>query len=146
MSFLIATDDNGQDVTISLEEPVEIGRAEDSTMVVVRKKNEVVTLGIEDNTVSRKHARIYWEFGRLTLRDLGSKNGTRLRNAYLPGWEPGKRSEPVEIEETLHIQFGLNTIIRVERGIPTLQKEPTITKGTKIPFHSFRVILDIRDK
>jgi hypothetical protein len=38
----------------------------------------------DDATVSRRHALLQWEAGRWMLRDLGSKNGTRL----LPGGDP----------------------------------------------------------
>src|SRR5690242_13670711 len=48
------------------EGPVTIGRTPECTVCVVHK------------SLSRRHARLEWEGGRLVLVDLGSKNGTYI--------------------------------------------------------------------
>lgn len=51
-----------------------------------------------DATVSKSHAEIARDGGRLLLRDLGSRNGTRLNNSPVSG--------PVEIKAGDRIEFG----------------------------------------
>jgi len=123
MSYLIARGDDGRDVSVSLMEPVEIGRGDKDFTVVVRAGSGTVSLGISDATVSRNHARIYTESGRLMLKDLGSRNGTTLNNRPLPGWRSGSESEPVEITENSSIKFGHNTPVRIALGERTLTPE-----------------------
>jgi pSer/pThr/pTyr-binding forkhead associated (FHA) protein len=45
---------------------------------VVLGRGRQVDLQLEDPNVSRRHAVIYWENGRLFVKDLGSTNGTLL--------------------------------------------------------------------
>ncbi len=123
MSYLIARGDDDREVAISLREPVEIGRGERDFTVQVRSRSETISLGITDATVSRRHARMYTEYGKLMLRDLGSRNGTRLNNEPLPGWRSGKESEPVEIMENSNVKFGFNTRVRITLGEKTLTPE-----------------------
>jgi pSer/pThr/pTyr-binding forkhead associated (FHA) protein len=54
------------------------------------------------------------------LRDMGSKNGTLLNNSPLPGSQPGRESDPVEISENSNIKFGYNTIVRIALGEKTI--------------------------
>jgi DNA-binding winged helix-turn-helix (wHTH) protein len=48
-------------------------------------RGEEATVRIDVGGVSRRHARIVAEGGRFTLEDLGSKNGTHLRERRLEG-------------------------------------------------------------
>jgi len=123
MSYLIAKGDDDREVAISLREPVEIGRGERDFTVQVRSRSETVSLCITDATVSRSHARVYTESGKLMLKDLGSRNGTQLNNEPLPGWRSGKESEPVEIMENSNVKFGFNTRVRITLGEKTLTRE-----------------------
>jgi DNA-binding winged helix-turn-helix (wHTH) protein len=61
-------------------------------------RNPSCTVCIDDATVSRRHARIFVQAGRITLEDLGSKNGTRI----------GGRSilDSCELHDGDAIQFG----------------------------------------
>jgi pSer/pThr/pTyr-binding forkhead associated (FHA) protein len=120
MSYLIARGDDGRDIAVSLIEPVEIGRGDKDFAVVVRTRGDTVSLGINDTTVSRNHARVYTESGRLMLKDLGSKNGTLLNNKPLPGWQSGIESEPAEVTENSSVKFGYNTSVRITLGERTL--------------------------
>ena len=120
MSYLIARSDRGQDVSVSLREPVEIGRGDKDYTVVVRSRGETTSLGITDATVSKKHALIYTEAGKLMIKDIGSANGTMLNNAPLPGWKHGVESQSVEIVENSNVKFGYNTVVRITLGERTL--------------------------
>ena len=120
MSYLLARSDSGQDVSVSLMGPVEIGRGDRDYTVVVKARGETTSLGIADATVSKKHALIYTEAGKLMLKDLGSRNGTMLNNKPLPGWKGGVESEPVEIVENSNVKFGYNTQVRITLGERTL--------------------------
>jgi len=123
MSYLIAKSDDGRNVAVPLRQPIEIGRGEKDFTVEVRTRGDTISLGISDATVSRAHARIYSESGKLMLKDLGSKNGTLLNNEPLPGSQPGRESKPVEIREDSKINFGHNTVVGIALG------EKTLTSG-----------------
>ena len=123
MSYLIARGDDGRDVSVSLMEPGEIGRGDKDFTVIIKAGSGSISLGIADATVSRKHARIYIESGRLMLKDLGSRNGTLLNDKPLPGWRSGTESEPVEITKNSNIKFGHNTPVRITLGERTLTPE-----------------------
>ena len=123
MSYLIARSDDGRDVSVSLWEPAEIGRGDKDFTVIVRARGDTTSLGIADATVSKNHARIYTESGRIMLKDLGSKNGTLLNDNPLPGWRSGIESQPVEITEDSNVKFGLNTSVRITLGARTLTPE-----------------------
>ncbi len=58
--------------------------ADDDTVVVGRGADPDVH--VDDTSLSRRHARITLQDGRITVEDLGSRNGTRVRGARL---EPG---------------------------------------------------------
>ena len=71
------------DVTVVLPEPGpwELGRAtKDVPMLAeaIRPRDGV----------SRRHARLYWENGRLYLMDLSSTNGTKVNGQRIPPWHP----------------------------------------------------------
>jgi pSer/pThr/pTyr-binding forkhead associated (FHA) protein len=123
MSYLIARSDDGRDVSISLLEPAEIGRGDKDFTVIARTRGDTVSLGIGDATVSKSHARLYTESGRLMLKDLGSRNGTLLNGSPLPGWKSGTESQPVEITDDSNVRFGLNTSVRITLGRRTLTSE-----------------------
>ena len=150
MSYLIATRDDGKEEKVAVDDAVELGRHDDGWSAVVRKPDSVVNLHIEDTTLSRNHARIFWESGRLFIQDMGSKNGTYIGGAAISGWSPGKQSKPVEIAEQAVIQLGYNTKIRIDRGVPSLSKKEwakltsKLSKGTMEKLaNSFRLVLAI---
>jgi hypothetical protein len=123
MSYLIARGDDGREIAVSLIEPAEIGRGDKDFTIVVRTRGNTISLGITDTTVSRNHARIYTESGRLMLQDLGSKTGTLLNDSPLPAWRSRKGSDPVEIMENSNVKFGYNTCVRITLGERTLTPE-----------------------
>ena len=123
MSYLIAKSDDGRDIAVPLREPLEIGRGDKDFVVVARTRGGIVSLDTTDATISKTHARIYLESGKLMLTDMGSKNGTLLNNNPLPSSQPGRVSDPVEIRENANIKFGCNTIVRIALGEKTITPE-----------------------
>lgn len=122
-TYLLARSDNGQAISLPVGQRVEIGRTEDGWTVVAKTASDVISLEISDATVSKTHALIYRESGKLLLRDLGSRNGTLLNGQHLAGWRPGVQSDPVEIQDNAVIRFGLNTTVRLMVEEKTLRRE-----------------------
>jgi DNA-binding winged helix-turn-helix (wHTH) protein len=88
------------------------------TMVVLDGENVIgrdpdVSVRIDAPGVSRRHARILAEGGRFTLEDLGSKNGTFLRELRLHA--------VAELSDGDELRFGQTPVtFRVQReGAPT---------------------------
>jgi two-component system cell cycle response regulator len=63
-----------------------------------------VELRVEDDGISRTHARIRAETNRAWVEDMGSRNGTFLNGAKL--------AAPTELRDGDKIQVGRNTVIR----------------------------------
>lgn len=68
--------------------------------VTIGKSKEVVDIVINDNSVSRMHAKIYEENGEYYLHDLGSSNGTYVNSLML------EREERILIEPGDELKFG----------------------------------------
>jgi DNA-binding winged helix-turn-helix (wHTH) protein len=80
-------------------------------------RGEEVAVRIDVDGVSRRHARIVADGGRFTLEDLGSKNGTYLRDRRL--------KEPAALEDGDAFRLGRTTLVfsvRRDRGT-------TLTEG-----------------
>jgi DNA-binding winged helix-turn-helix (wHTH) protein len=80
-------------------------------------RGEEVAVRIDVDGVSRRHARIVARGGRFTLEDLGSKNGTFLRDRRLEG--------PIVLEDGDGFRLGRTTLVfsvRRDRGT-------TLTEG-----------------
>jgi pSer/pThr/pTyr-binding forkhead associated (FHA) protein len=72
-------------------------------------RGEEVAVRIDVDGVSRRHARIVADGGRFTLEDLGSKNGTYLRELRLEG--------PVALEDGAAFRLGRTMLVfSVPRG------------------------------
>lgn len=71
-----------------------VGRAEENDLV------------LGDTNVSRHHACLIWREGTVRVRDLGSRNGTRLN---------GRLVEEAEVVEGDELQFGLDVLVWGER-------------------------------
>jgi len=113
MSYLVAKSDDGRDVSVSITGPIVIGRSDKDFTVLVRSGVDSILLGISDATVSRSHACVYLEAGKVMVKDVGSKNGTMVNDVRLPGWKPGQESRPVEIKEDAILKLGYNTQVRL---------------------------------
>ena len=121
MSYLVAKSDDGRDISISITGSMEIGRSHEDFTVVVRSGDGIVSLGISDATLSRVHACVYLDSGRLMVKDLGSKNGTLVNNVSLQGWAPGTESRPKEIKGNSILKLGYNTQVQLIIGESTLK-------------------------
>jgi len=88
-------------VVVGFSSEVFIGR--EGFDVIVRADGVVYKVG-PDLTMSRVHARIYVDRGKCYIVDLGSLNGTLINGELVRGWEPRRRSEPVELPRRLGCQ------------------------------------------
>ena len=113
MSYLVAKSDDGRDISISITGPIVIGRSDKDFTVLVKSGIDNISLGISDATVSRSHACVYLESGKVMVKDVGSKNGTSVNDVRLPNWKPGQESRPVEIKEDAILKLGYNTQVRL---------------------------------
>jgi len=113
MSSLVAKSDDGRDVSVPITGSIVIGRSDRDYTVLAKSGLDSISLGISDATVSRSHACIYLESGKLMVKDVGSKNGTIVNDLPLPGWKPGQESRPVEIKGDATIKLGHNTQVRL---------------------------------
>lgn len=139
---------------------VEIGRVGDNWEVALRTEGHQVLIGAQDASVSKRHAMIYTESGKLLIKDLGSSNGTMLNHRLLPNWRRKTGSDPAEIKNDSIIRLGNTEIeIKVEaapvleelaRMMGSLELESTLkgrhsaADAQKLA-NSFRVILDINN-
>ena len=87
------------------------------TSAVGRQDAEVLLV---DGTVSRLHARLYVEDGRLSVEDANSTNGSRVNGIRL---EPGKRAPVSDGDE---VQFG-QISLRVRGAAAPTESGPTGT-------------------
>jgi len=72
-------------------------------------RDEACTVCVEAAGVSRRHARVLATDGRFVLEDLGSKNGTYLREARL--------AAPAELSDGDEFRLGQTPLVfRVHRG------------------------------
>ena len=141
-----------------VEDRVEIGRIANGWDVVVRRRDEEVLVGVKDSTVSRNHALIYLESGKLMIKDLGSTNGTLVNNRELPNWHPKTGSDPIEIKGDSVVRLG-NTEIELRVEAPPswgelvklfeewkleaeLKRRHSEEEAQRLA-NSFRIILDI---
>ncbi|MBI1293054.1 SpoIIE family protein phosphatase [bacterium] len=109
--------ENGTDVgaIFALDRPViSIGRSVSNTIQIV------------DRRMSRNHAEIHLSAGRLTLRDLGSRNGTLVNGVQV--------SHPLELAHNDRIQIG-DSIMRIELddlpGAPGLRDSNASDTGSR---------------
>jgi pSer/pThr/pTyr-binding forkhead associated (FHA) protein len=69
--------------------------------ITIGRDDAVATACITiDRYISRKHARLYQEDGKLRLADLASRNGTRVGGRTLADPEPIDLGEPFVIGRT----------------------------------------------
>ena len=81
---------------------------EDFPTVSIGRSPENVVV-IPDPEVSRKHASLSFDGNRITLKDLGSSNGSFVYN----GQEFERVSDSVEVRPNTVIKFGTGTIVKL---------------------------------
>ena len=141
-----------------IEDELEIGRVATGWDMVVRRQGEEKLIGIRDASISKRHALVYFDSGKLLIRDLGSSNGTMLNNRPLPNWQPKIGSDPAEIKGDCVIRLGSTEMeIKVEappmydelvKMVQELRLEAELArrhpeKDAQRLANSFRIILDI---
>ena len=76
--------------------------------VVVLGRDDACAVVVDDGSVSRKHAALHVRAGKITLEDLGSRNGTRVAGQRLAKGE----SMPIGLNE----MFELGAVVVAVRG------------------------------
>ncbi|MDW8004895.1 MAG: FHA domain-containing protein [Thermofilaceae archaeon] len=100
-----------REVTIYVKREAVIGR-ENFNVIAKVDVGLVHDIG-DDMTVSRNHARLYFENGKWYIQDLGSLNGTRIDKELIIG-KNRSISRPIEIRSGSEIEIGMQTLFRVE--------------------------------
>ena len=77
-------------------------------ITIGRSPENVVIL--PDPTVSRRHATVKVEDGRIMLIDLGSTNGTFVYNSETGSFD---KVEKIELKPGMIVRFGENTIVKI---------------------------------
>ena len=77
--LIINIDEGWARVQVTLRPTITFGRSDEDTMVDV----DLTSFGARDKGVSRQHIMVMQQGGRLFVKDLGSKNGTRINSDAL---------------------------------------------------------------
>jgi sigma-B regulation protein RsbU (phosphoserine phosphatase) len=86
------------------------------------------TVQITDATVSKEHAEIYWQNGQPMIKDLGSRNGTRVNGVSAAHGLPLRLGDKVEIG---HVPF---SVTDSDAGPPTrLSESASLSSSLNIP-------------
>lgn len=89
---------------IVVDDSIRIGRAPDCDVI------------IDDDTVSKLHARIEWKNEHAVIEDLNSSNGTFLNTVRLRDRQPLKDNDVLAFG-TVHVFFMLSTTLRRRMGV-----------------------------
>ena len=72
--------------------------------LVVGRDPELATLVMDDDSLSRRHARFFPMHGHYVVEDLGSTNGTLLNGTRV--------TDPTPLRDGVRVQVGLSTLLR----------------------------------
>ena len=152
---------NGPAADYPVEGSLEIGRTDTGWNVVLRREGEEIPIGVQDALVSRRHASLYSEGGRLMIRDVGSVNGTRVNDHLLPQWVKRQGSDPLALKDGSVIKIGSTEIeVRIDTS-PSYDELVKLIKDVRLESeltrrhpaedahrlaNSFRIILDISER
>ncbi|MEM9188879.1 MAG: GGDEF domain-containing protein [Myxococcota bacterium] len=75
---------------------------------LVLGRDDSLRCRIDDQGLSRKHARIFHHNGCYYLEDLGSTNGTRINGAAIVGHHPLAEGDRVQLGENTLLRFGIH--------------------------------------
>ena len=102
------TDNFGIERTIFMEGDFTLGRVDADGCCDLIFKDEAGT-GTKimpcDRSVSRKHARLFWNDKKLFIQDLGSVNGTYVNDRPLHGWAKKTASVPLNIPSRVKVSI-----------------------------------------
>jgi len=100
-------------------------------------RNPDCTLVLNESSVSRQHAELVKEDGKVFLKDLGSANGTFLNEQ--------KVVEPVEVKRGDRVRVGTHLIL-IDKIVLPGQKPPGRGRSPGETSDSYRVAAEIREK
>ena len=100
LAYLVVRSGIHQGKTFQLSETVSIGRKAD--------QNDIV---LDDDSVSRQHARVRFEGGKFVLYDLASANGTFYQDAQTSEW---KKIQHRQLTEGTMIKLGETVLVFVQ--------------------------------
>lgn len=89
---LVATSGAASDISDISARPIALTHA--LTLIGREQDNDLV---LEDDRVSRRHAELRWERGRVELADYGSLNGTRVNQQAVRGRLPLRDGDLIEL-------------------------------------------------
>lgn len=92
-----------------------LGRQAQGHVVVARAGGEEIDLGVQDATVSRDHAVLFWSEGALWAQDRGSAWGTWMDDQRLPTNGSRREGAPVAVPEQATLRLGARLTLTVER-------------------------------
>jgi hypothetical protein len=102
-------------IIIPVKENALVYRRSTDNHVVVKTESREYIVGV-DLTVSRAlkgsrpgHLVIFMEGGKYYIRDLGSRNGTRVNGSPIKGWSEGKPSYAIPVEDGQRVIVGRQT-------------------------------------
>jgi len=88
--------------------PIEIFKV----ITIGREPENIIS--IPDPYISGRHAKIYYDNGKLFIEDVGSTNGTYIFNNSTQQFEKINPNEKIEIQNNTLIKLGISTIIKIE--------------------------------
>ena len=110
-------DNYGIERTFVLEGDFYIGRVDEgdcSSLVFKDADGNGTKIMSCDRSISRKHARCFWNGGKLYVQDLGSVNGTYINGHPLEGWEKKTQSKPLHLPARVEVTFSKEYAVSVE--------------------------------
>ncbi|MCU7786710.1 FHA domain-containing protein [Pyrobaculum sp. 3827-6] len=75
-------------------------------------RDHFLDLGEDAQYISRKHFALKYQNGTLYIKDLGSKNGTKLNGVDIRGkdWQPLKPGDEIEIADVIKLKVVTDNI------------------------------------
>jgi hypothetical protein len=110
-------DNYGIERTFVMEGDFYVGRVDDgdtSNLVFKDAEGNGTRIMSCDRSISRKHARFFWNRGKLHVQDLGSVNGTYVNGHPLEGWEKKTQSRPLHLPGRVEVTFAKEFLVSVE--------------------------------
>jgi len=134
------TDNYGIERTIFMEGNFTLGRLEEDTCCDLIFRDGLgngTKIMPCDRSVSRKHARVFWNDSKLFIQDLGSVNGTYVNGHPLQGWSKKNASVPLHIPTRVKISISKEYIFDIEpfkeKGeVERIMEQAGVAPGTPV--------------
>ena len=92
---------------------------------------EDADLGLPDSSVSRRHARMFFADGAVTIADLGSHNGTRINGEVIDGTRPLVPGDVVAVGEVTLVLGSSAPSITVMDAEPVVDVSSNLSLGDR---------------